>query len=547
MKKILSVLSYLLHIVTKVLDIFGLLSFLPGGEWKEELIYGIVKIENGKETIIPDDTNMPHYRDLPNNFNGMNGDKVIIGRLYKNHQDPILESFINTQTMKNNGVDLDAFDNDYQAMSKKIIDYLKDHTFMYIMNVVVVIIMYISITYAVGGATKSREEFLKAEIPLYYLFLGYVFICTRMFLIRKYHNVLITYGKAFLNFAIINSILMLSILFAQEYYKPYALYNGGVLLLLCLGYHFIVQRRYLKLAINELEFHKKSLYKNLQKQGYLYKYDLIADESVTYYLQEISRFADTDYSLLLVGETGSGKGFYAELINEIWRDGKSTERGLPPTGKNIKEEVFKKRQKGKYIPINCSTLTENLAGSDLFGHVAGAFTGAINKRDGAIKSASGGILFLDELGELPKNVQGQLLTFMESDEIRAVGSDKMESVNVRIIAATDKPSNLSEPLKNRFDKIIKIPPLRHRKEDIHTLAKILFKKIYDKSGFSETSRRFKDDEIIKLLEEELNLSGNVRQLEKAIISALVMGKVDESTKSILAEDVIREAFKIEKL
>jgi transcriptional regulator with GAF, ATPase, and Fis domain len=161
-----------------------------------------------------------------------------------------------------------------------------------------------------------------------------------------------------------------------------------------------------------------------------------------------------DFHVLLLGETGSGKEHFAQFIHHL---GPRASRPM--------------------ITVNCSSIPENLVESQLFGHKKGSFTGATNDYEGKFKSADRGVLFLDEVGELPLAAQAKLLRVLDQGEIEPVGSTKPVKVNVRVIAATHRnlremvlAGSFREDLYQRFGSSIAIPPLRSRKVDIPLLA-----------------------------------------------------------------------------
>ncbi len=165
--------------------------------------------------------------------------------------------------------------------------------------------------------------------------------------------------------------------------------------------------------------------------------------------------AATPLSIYLAGETGTGKEVLAHLLH-----------------------AWSERASGPFVPINCGALPLALAESELFGHVKGAFTGAVSHRPGALVQAHGGTLFLDEIGDLPLDIQVKLLRFLENGEIRPVGADRPSRSEVRLICATHRPLlRLVEEGKFRRDLYyrlasvtIEIPPLRDRPEDVEMLA-----------------------------------------------------------------------------
>jgi transcriptional regulator with GAF, ATPase, and Fis domain len=169
---------------------------------------------------------------------------------------------------------------------------------------------------------------------------------------------------------------------------------------------------------------------------------------------EIARVAPRALPVLILGESGVGKERVAEAIHA--RSGRS----------------------GRFLPVNCGALPEGLAESELFGHVAGAFTGAAARREGIVSAAHGGTLFLDEVGEMPPSVQAKLLRALATGEIRPVGSSEVLRVDVRIIAATlrDLDSEVAAGgfRGDLFSRLaawqITVAPLRQRREDVLPLA-----------------------------------------------------------------------------
>lgn len=155
--------------------------------------------------------------------------------------------------------------------------------------------------------------------------------------------------------------------------------------------------------------------------------------------------------VLILGETGSGKEVIAQTI---W-------------------ELYHKPNDNKLEILDCGSISQNLIESELFGHVKGAFTGADQKREGMLKKCNDKMIFLDEIGNLPKEGQQKLLRVLSSGEIRKLGSDSIEQISIQVISATNKnvddDSIFAQDIKNRFDETILLPPLRERKEDIPLL------------------------------------------------------------------------------
>ncbi len=207
-------------------------------------------------------------------------------------------------------------------------------------------------------------------------------------------------------------------------------------------------------------------------------------------LDSVRKAARTRLSIYLSGETGTGKEVLARWTH-LWSE----------------------RASGPFVPINCGAVAVSVAESELFGHVKGAFTGAIKDRPGALLQAHGGTLFLDEVGDLPLELQVKLLRFLESGEIRPLGSDRVLHADVRIVCATHKPlktlvqeGKFRQDLYFRLASIpIEIPSLRTRPEDIRALA-IRFAEEHGKTLTREAIYRLQVN----------SWPGNVRELRHAI-------------------------------
>ena len=219
----------------------------------------------------------------------------------------------------------------------------------------------------------------------------------------------------------------------------------------------------------------------------------------------IDKVAKTDSSVLILGESGVGKEIFAEQIH-----------------------LRSARNRKPFIRVNCAALPEGLLESELFGHVKGAFTSAISNRQGRFEMADGGTIFLDEIGDLPLLLQAKLLRVIQQRTFEKIGSDVSQTVNVRILAATNKDiealvekGEFRSDLYYRLNVLpIYIPPLRQRSEDIPELANFFLSKFNKETnkqfaGFSEDA-----------LEAMLNYSwpGNIRELENSIERACVIGK-----------------------
>lgn len=206
------------------------------------------------------------------------------------------------------------------------------------------------------------------------------------------------------------------------------------------------------------------------------------------------RVAPTNLTVLITGESGSGKEVFSQIIH-----------ALSP------------RKHNTLIAVNSGAIPEGTIDSELFGHEKGAFTGATDKRKGYFETADGGTLFLDEVGEIPLGTQARLLRVLETGEIIKVGSSKVQNTDVRLIAATNKDlmedirsGRFREDLFYRLGTVpIKVPPLRERPEDIH----ILFRKfaVDFSSKYRTAGIKLTDD--AKLLLEEYPWPGNVREVK----------------------------------
>ncbi len=221
----------------------------------------------------------------------------------------------------------------------------------------------------------------------------------------------------------------------------------------------------------------------------------------------IDRISTSCPTVLIQGESGTGKELVANVIHQ--------------------NSV---RHKRPFIPINCGAITEGLLESELFGHVKGAFTGAIKDSMGLFKAAHGGTIFLDEIAEVQPSLQVKLLRALQERKIRAVGDTKEMEIDVRVIAATNK--NLVEAIRNqtfrkdlfyRLDVIsINMPPLREIKDDIPHLAKHFIKKF---RGESPREVDHISPGAMDLLM-RYDWPGNVRQLENVVERAFALGEGD---------------------
>ncbi|MET3981817.1 transcriptional regulator with GAF, ATPase, and Fis domain [Mucilaginibacter sp. UYP25] len=219
-------------------------------------------------------------------------------------------------------------------------------------------------------------------------------------------------------------------------------------------------------------------------------------------LNNVRNVSQFDTSVLILGESGTGKELIAQAIHQL------SDRKSKPL-----------------VVVNCGALPANLIESELFGHEKGAFTGALNSRIGKFEQADGGTIFLDEIGELPLDLQVKFLRVLQEKEIERIGG-KSKKVDVRVIAATNR--NLEDEIAGgrfRLDLYyrlnifpILLPPLRERRSDIVLLAEYFLKKYADKQGKTITGF---SDEVIQIM---LRYSwlGNVRELENMMERSVLL-------------------------
>lgn len=237
----------------------------------------------------------------------------------------------------------------------------------------------------------------------------------------------------------------------------------------------------------------------------------------------IEKIAPTDSTVLILGETGTGKELVARRIHDL-----SPRRGAP------------------FVPINCGALAENLVESEFFGHRKGAYTGADAPRKGLFEVAAGGTLFLDELGELDKAMQVKLLRFLESGEVRRVGENEAFHVDVRVVCATNRPleqmvreGTFREDLFFRVNTFeIRLPPLRERKQDIPELARFLIARHLKRP--SVPPEILAPDAVEALLQHDW--SGNVRELANALEHAVILSDRRTITAEHLPSSITRQSY-----
>jgi transcriptional regulator with PAS, ATPase and Fis domain len=222
----------------------------------------------------------------------------------------------------------------------------------------------------------------------------------------------------------------------------------------------------------------------------------------------LERVSPTDSTVLIQGETGTGKDVAAQSIHALSR-----------------------RAAGPFVPLDCGAAPANLFESELFGHVRGAFSGASGDRQGVFEEADGGTLFLDEVGEIPIDLQAKLLRALETKSVRPVGSNRAKAVDIRVIAATNRPlvqaineGSFREDLYYRLAVVnVTMPPLRARPEDIALLARHFYRQL--RGATAELPEPFARGLTSR------EWPGNVRELKNFIERSVALGFVDAPSPS----------------
>jgi DNA-binding NtrC family response regulator len=219
--------------------------------------------------------------------------------------------------------------------------------------------------------------------------------------------------------------------------------------------------------------------------------------------RHVERAADVGCTVLVTGETGTGKEVWARLLHRL-----GTRRDKP------------------FVPVNCAALTPTLAESQLFGHEKGAFTGAAGRSLGVFRAAAGGMVFLDEVGEMPLDLQPKLLRVLQQNEVTPVGSSIPQKIDIQIIAATNREletevsaGRFREDLFYRLNMVeLRVPPLRHRVEDIPHFVEFFTQKYaakYQRPRWQPSAERLREFC-------EYHWPGNIRQLGHIIEQGYVL-------------------------
>jgi len=247
---------------------------------------------------------------------------------------------------------------------------------------------------------------------------------------------------------------------------------------------------------------------------------LVGNASITRDLyQQIELVAPTNYSVILYGESGTGKEVIARTIH-----------------------ASSSRKEKPFIAMDCGTLSKELAGSELFGHVKGAFTGALNDKEGHFELADGGTLFLDEVSNLSYEIQAALLRVIQERKIKRVGGNKEMEVDVRIIVASNenlqdayRKGRFREDLFHRFNEFsITLPPLRQRKEDIPLFAAFFLEKANE-----ELNKKVEgfDEEVIQTF---LNYTwpGNLREFRNVVRRSALLTAAGKINQKVLPHEIV---------
>ncbi|MGY3569780.1 sigma-54-dependent transcriptional regulator [Vibrio paucivorans] len=233
--------------------------------------------------------------------------------------------------------------------------------------------------------------------------------------------------------------------------------------------------------------------------------DIVGGSEKTKQLKQlITQFAPSRASVLVEGESGTGKELVARGVHEA------------------------SQRKGPFVPVNCGAIAPELLESELFGHTSGAFTGAKKNREGLFRVANGGTLFLDEIGEMPLSMQSALLRVLEQRTIRPVGSEREISVDVRVVAATNRnlqeevdKGNFRADLYYRLNVLrIEVPPLKERKSDLLELVPFFTKMLTSELAMPDPKWAHEDISAMN----DYDWPGNIRELKNLIERCILLGK-----------------------
>jgi two-component system response regulator HydG len=235
--------------------------------------------------------------------------------------------------------------------------------------------------------------------------------------------------------------------------------------------------------------------------------------------EHIQLVAPTDMSVLIIGESGTGKEYVARSIH-----------------------AFSKRKDKPFVAIDCGTLSKDLAGSELFGHLRGAFTGALSDKKGAFETANGGTVFLDEIGNLGYDVQVKLLRMLQERTIQPVGSNKLIEVDIRLVSATNdnlitsiSKGGFREDIYHRINEFkIQVPALRDREEDLELFVNHFIQQANKELGKSVAAVSVEVMDIFR----NYDWPGNLRELKNVIKRMVLLTKTTIADKEVLPEEMI---------
>jgi two-component system, NtrC family, nitrogen regulation response regulator NtrX len=250
------------------------------------------------------------------------------------------------------------------------------------------------------------------------------------------------------------------------------------------------------------------------------RHEIVGDSyAIRQVLERIERVAPTDARVLINGENGTGKELVARAIHRLSR-----------------------RSGKEFVEVNCAAIPSELIESELFGHMKGSFTGAIQDRAGKFEQADGGTLFLDEIGDMSMAAQAKVLRALEEGEVTRVGGQKSREVDVRVVAATNKAleeeidaGRFREDLFYRLNVVpVQVPPLRDRKDDVPLLVRHFAAQMATRNGFP--AREFTDAALTRL--QGMEWPGNVRELRNTVERLLILSagaRIDEDDVDLLVE------------
>lgn len=274
--------------------------------------------------------------------------------------------------------------------------------------------------------------------------------------------------------------------------------------------HVVVER-----AVEKAQMQSKLQHLEQRMESQYSFENIIGESSAIIEAKEMAKkVASSEMSVLLQGETGTGKELFAQAIHQA-----------------------SPRKNGPFVALNCSAFPKDLLESELFGYKKGAFTGADQSKKGLLEEADGGSLFLDEIGEMDTGLQAKILRFLENKTFTKLGDTKQQSVDIRVIAATNKNlkqeagrGDFRDDLYYRLAGFtIDIQPLRERKEDIPMLANFFLKRVNNRVQHI-------DEQALNLLQ-DYPWKGNIRELKNIIERAAVLADDDRITAELLPSEL----------